>query len=137
MAVKVLFEGARFTVCAWLNEEERCQVEEFILELYSRNNPDSQAMVDLLDRTAKNGPPSNIEKFRHLKSIGQGLIEFKARGGSRILGFIDLDRKRIVCTHAIPKLKEKQFNREMKKAQATKSLYLAELNILDGGNYVN
>lgn len=124
-------------MCAWLGEEEQCQVEEFILELYSRNAPDSGAMVDLLDRTAKNGPPSNIEKFKHLKGIGQGLIEFKARGGSRILGFIDLDRRRIICTHGIPKLKEKQFNREMKKAQAIKNLYLTEMNVLDGGNYVN
>src|ERR1051325_11580503 len=131
MAVKILFEGARYTVCAWL-EEEQCQVEVFILELHSNNDPDSAAMVDLLERTATNGPPTNIQKFRHLKGSGKGLVEFKARGGARILGFIDIDRRRIVCTHGISKLKKIRFEREMEKAQGIKESYMTEINILDG-----
>lgn len=136
MPVKTLFEGARYEVCAWLDEEERCQLERFILALYAKNDPDAEAMVNLLDRTASHGPPPNEQKFRYLRGIGQGLVEFKARGGSRVLGFIDTDRRRIVCTHGIPKLKEKRFNREMERAQGIRDTYLIETTPEESG-YVN
>ncbi len=133
---KPLFEGARYSICAWLDEEERSATHEFITELYGNNDPDAGAMVHLLEQSATHGPPHNKQKFRHLEGRGDGLVEFKARGGSRILGFIDSDRRRIVCTHGIPKLKEKRLNREMDKAQKIKELYLLEY-ASEGGGYVN
>jgi hypothetical protein len=133
---KPLFEGAKYSICAWLDEEGQSATHKFITALYEANDSDAGAMVHLLEQSATHGPPTNKQKFRYLDGRGKGLVEFKARGGSRILGFIDSDRRRIVCTHGIPKLKEKRFNREMDKAQEIKELYLLEYASEEGG-YVN
>jgi Gp49-like protein DUF891 len=121
-----LFEGARFKICAWIDEEEVSATHDFIVSLKQSNNPDAARFVHLLQQTADHGPPHNEEKFRHLHGKGEGLVEFKARGGSRILAFIDPDRRTIVCTHGVPKLKEKRFNREMDKAQEVRKLYFKQ-----------
>jgi len=47
-----------------------------------------------------------------------------------------LDEEGRFCTHGIPKLKPKRFNREMEKAQEIRELYLLEY-ASDGGGYVN
>src|ERR1051325_6964076 len=115
MSVKVLFPGTRYAICAWLEDEnqEESAIETFILELYAGNDSDAEAIYDELEKTSNHGPSHNIQKFRYLKGNGQILVEFKARGGSRVLAFIDQDRRRIVCTHGIPKLKKKRFEREV------------------------
>jgi hypothetical protein len=136
MPGKTLIKGARFEICLWLDEEGSCHVEEFILELYGGDDPDAAAMYNLLERTAHHGPPPNEHKFRYLKGNGQGLVEFKSRGGARVLGFIDSDRHRIMCTHGLPKLKPKQFDRWVKRAQQAKELYLVE-NLPEDGDYVH
>ncbi len=131
-----LFKGARYTITAWLDEDERSATQEFIRDLFQNDDSDAGSMVHLLEQTATHGPPHNIQKFRYLDGRGEGLIEFKARGGSRILGFIDLERRIIVCTHGVPKLKAKRFNQEMDKAQKIKELYLME-SASEGGGHVN
>jgi hypothetical protein len=136
MPVKMLFPGAKYEICAWLDEDGHSHVEEFILELYANNDPDAEAMTDRLQQTSRVGPSSNEQKFRHLQGSGKGLVEFKARGGARVLGFIDQDRRRIVCTHGLPKLKEKQFARWIKKAQKVKEEYLVE-NASEESKYVH
>jgi hypothetical protein len=136
MPVKTLFNGAAYVVSAWIDNEDSCAVEDYILELYASNDSDSEAMVNRLQKTAQQGPPTNKEKFRTLSGVGQGLVEFKVRGGTRVLGFIDRERRRIVCTHGIPKLKAKRFNREMEKAQKIKEQYLIE-NAKEENEYVN
>ena len=93
MPVRELFRGGRYTVALWLEENETCAVEDFILELYADNDPDAEAMTYELEKTSNHGTSPNKEKFRHLKGTGQGLVEFKARGGSRVLGFIDQPRR--------------------------------------------
>jgi hypothetical protein len=134
MPVKDLFRGVRYTITAWLNEESACAVEDFILVLYEDNDPDAEAMIYELEKTSNYGTSPNTQKFRHLRGVGQGLVEFKARGGSRILGFIDQPRRRIVCTHGVPKLKQKRFEREISKAQHIRDMYLIET---EEGPYVN
>jgi hypothetical protein len=136
MPVKSLPRGAKYEISFWLDEEGRCYVEEFILELYSNNDPDAESMVNRLEQTSNHGPSSNPQKFRYLKGSAQGLVEFKARGGARILGFIDQDRRRIVCTHGVPKLKEKRFERWVQRALEVKELYLVE-NTPEESDYVN
>ena len=138
MPVKVLFPGARYAICAWLDAEEddESAVELFILELYANNDPDSEAMYNELQKTSNHGPSRNIQKFRYLKGNGQGLVEFKVRGGSRVLGFIDQDRRRIVCSHGIPKLKKKKFDREIDRAHKVRNAYLLE-NLTEDTGYVN
>jgi Gp49-like protein DUF891 len=134
MPFKVLFRGVRYTVALWLDEDEACAVEDFILDLYAENDPDAEAMTYELEKTSQRGPSPNKEKFRYLKGTGQGLVEFKARGGSRVLGFIDQPRRRIVCTHGVPKLKKKRFEREIDKAQQISDTYLIET---EEGKHVN
>lgn len=136
MAVKIHIKGNKYAICFWLDAEGGCAVENYILELYENNNSDAEAILNLLDRTAKTGLISNEQKFRFLKGNGQGLIEFKARGGTRVLGFIIDETRIIICTHGIPKLKEKRFNREVEKAQDIKQSYLIE-NLPEENNYVN
>lgn len=136
MAVKTHIKGNKFTICFWINEDGECAVENYILELYENNNLDAEAIINLLEKTAKFGLLQNEQKFRHLKGKGQGLVEFKARGGTRLLGFIIEENQVVICTHGVPKLKEKRFNREIIKAQEIKELYLIE-NLPEENNYVN
>lgn len=135
MPVKPLFTGPAHIVCAW-TEENECQIEKYLIELERNNNSDAGAMVHLLDQTSRHGPPSNKHKFRHLKGVGAGILEFKARGGTRVLAFIDRPHRRIVCTHAIPKLKELRFNREVKLAKEIKEAYFLE-QAMEESEYVN
>lgn len=134
MPTSSLFDGARYSVRAWLDAdgEQVSATEMFIKNLDENNDSDAAALVHLLDLTSTHGPPTNKQKFRYLKGNGRGLVEFKARGGSRILGFIDGDRHCIICTHGIPKLKERRFDREVEKAQLIRQSYLFE-NAPEGG----
>lgn len=127
MPVRTLFTGRRYLVGAWTEEEgQESAVEAFILELYGNNDPDAEAMVYELEKTSKHGTSPNRQKFRHLQGTGKDLVEFKARGGSRVLAFIDIPRKKIVCTHGVPKLKKKRFEREIEKAHDVRNAYLIE-----------
>ena len=137
MPVKVLFPGARYEVCAWLDEgKEESAVERFILNLYTNNDSDAESITYELEKTSNHGTSPNIQKFRHLKGEGQGLVEFKARGGSRVLGFIDQARRRIVCTHGAPKLKKKRFDREIDTAMKVQNAYLIE-SLEEGTKYAH
>lgn len=131
------YKGARYRIVFWLDEEGACHVEKFLLELIGSGDSDAASMDKLLDGTSHHGPPSNIQKFRHLKARGRGLVEFKARGGARILGFIDRDNRRIVCTHGIPKLEGKRFDRWMDRSQEVKELYTVETTPEEGTDYVH
>lgn len=126
MPVSELFPGPRYGIDAWLDEEGSCAVQEFISELHEKGDSDAEALLYEIGKTAQHGISQNKQKFRYLQGTGAGLVEFKARGGSRVLGFIDVDRGRIICTHGIPKLKERRFEREMSKAQKIKNRYLLE-----------
>jgi hypothetical protein len=137
MPVKVLFPGARYVVCAWLDaDEEESEVERFIVELYGNNDSDAEALHYELEKASNHGPSRNTEKFRYLKGHGQDLVEFKARGGSRILAFVDPAHRKIVCTHGVPKLKKKRFDREVLKLEKLRNTYLIE-NMAEGSKYVN
>src|ERR1700686_934811 len=135
MPVKVLFRGARYSICGWLGEDNSCAVEDFILSLDASNNSDSGALIYELEKTSNHGTSQNQQKFRYLKGNGQGLVEFKARGGSRVLGFIDPQRRRIVCTHGTPKVKPRRFDREIETALEIKDEYLTET--MEEGKYVH
>lgn len=135
MPVKPLFTGSAHVVCAWI-EEDGCQLEQYLMTLARNGNADASAMIHLLETTSRHGPPTNFQKFRHLKGSGVGLVEFKARGGTRVLAFIDRERHRIVCTHAIPKLKEKRFYREVDLAKEIREAYFLE-QAMEDSEYVH
>jgi len=136
MPVEILLKGIKYTISAWVDDKGDCPVKDYITQLLDSNNSDGQAILNLFDRTVTNGLIHNEQKFRFLKAAGQGLIEFKARGGTRILGFIIDDDKLIVCTHGIPKLSDKRFQREIKKLEEIKELYEFE-NMKEGSDYLN
>lgn len=135
MPVKPLFTGPAHVICAWI-EEDGCQLEQYLMTLARNGNADASSMIHLLETTSQHGLPSNIQKFRHLKGNGLGLVEFKARRGTRVLAFIDREHSRIVCTHAIPKLKEKRFNREVNLAKEIREAYFLE-QAMEDSEYVH
>jgi hypothetical protein len=131
------YRGARFKIVFWLDEEEACHMESFLLELMGSDDPDAAAMDRLLTDTANHGLPHNIQKFRFLKAKGKGLAEFKARGGARILCIVDRDNHRIVCTHGIPKLEGKRFDRWVGRSQKVQEKYSLETTPEEGTDYVH
>jgi hypothetical protein len=132
------YKGIKFEIFGWLEDEgDSCQVEDFLLELIANNSTDAASMDRLLQRTADKGLPiGDHTKFRHLRGTGQGLIEFKARKGSRIIGFEDKINRRIICIYGVPKLSDKRFERYLKRAQDAKDSYTLEVIPVEGGNYV-
>jgi phage-related protein len=68
----------------------------------------------------RNGPPL-MNKTR-CRALGGGIYEFK-EPGLRVLWFYDTGR-RIVCTHACPKLPKKKLQKEMAKARRIRQDYV-------------
>lgn len=131
------YKGARYRIVFWLDDEGACHVEAFLLELIGDDDPDAALMDRLLTDTANHGLPHNIKKFRFLKGRGNGLAEFKARGGARILCVVDRDNRCIVCTHGLPKkLEGKRFDRWQDRAQEVREKYLIEATPEEGTDYV-
>jgi hypothetical protein len=72
-----------------------------------------------------NGPPTmNTTRCR---ALGEGIYEFKETG-VRVLWFYDegepVRRRCIICTHCSPKVKKKEFQKEVKKANQMREAYL-------------
>lgn len=90
---------------------EKCQVREYISNLEERNK---KKVSVLLRHIAKNGPPINIEKFRHIRDE---IWELKS-GSVRVLSFFQDPTlpKSLILTHGFPKPKKKKFQDEVKKA---------------------
>ncbi|WP_372796436.1 type II toxin-antitoxin system RelE/ParE family toxin [Pontiella sp.] len=73
----------------------------------------------LLARTLEHGVPKNRQKCN---TLGNGLFEFKTRGGLRLVWFWD-EQKMIVCTHGFTKARPKTPRKEIEKALARKADY--------------
>lgn len=72
-----------------------------------------------------NGPPTmNTTRCR---ALGEGIYEFK-EAGVRVLWFYDegepVRRRCIICTHSSPKVKKKEFQKEISKARRMREAYL-------------
>jgi len=72
-----------------------------------------------------NGPPTmNTTRCR---TLGERIYEFKETG-VRVLWFYDegepVRRRCIICTHSSPKVKKKEFQREISKARRMREAYL-------------
>jgi Phage derived protein Gp49-like (DUF891) len=82
-------------------------------------------LVTLEHEVPLNGPPTmNTTRCR---ALGDGIYEFKETG-VRVLWFYDegepVRRRCIICTHYSPKVKKKEFQREIKKAHQMREAYL-------------
>ena len=125
MPILTIREGARYAICAW-GSEDSCELLRFLENLERESNPDATRIAYLISRTAAHGPPRNELQCRALEGKhAEGLFEFKAPGGTRVLWFYDRNRI-IVCTHGFVKKGPKTPRKEIDKAQAIRRLYFEE-----------
>lgn len=93
-----LIRDSVWRVYAWCDEDNTCQVQEFLAQL-ERADPKEHAVLQRrITFLAERGSNYRIkEQCRHL---GDGVFELKTRrGGIRMYFFFDADRI-VVCTHA-------------------------------------
>lgn len=110
----------RLLAVAERNENGRlhCPTLE-LFESAEKDHPDALVkLTALLDLTAEDGPPKNIEKFRNL---GDGIFEFKSNP-LRLLCFQDADRH-IICVNGCVKKRQKTPSEVIATAKALKQLY--------------
>jgi len=125
MPILTIKEGFRYAIYAW-GGEDSCELLQFLEDLERESNPDATRIVYLISRTADHGPPRNELQCRALEGKhAEGLFEFKAPGGTRVLWFYDKNRI-IICTHGFVKKRQKTPRKEIDKAQAIRQLYLKE-----------
>ena len=125
MPILTIREGVRYAIYAW-GGEDSCELLQFLGDLERESNPDATRIVYLISRTADHGPPRNELQCRALEGKhAQGLFEFKAPGGTRVLWFYDKDRI-IICTHGFVKKSQKTPRKEIDKARIIRERYLKE-----------
>jgi len=117
-----LREVRRGRACALfaMGSEERCPVWEFLDGLQREDRAEFDRTMALLDYTAEEGPPKNVEKCRFIRELR--VFEFKTRGGVRIMGFWDSERM-IICSHGFMKKSQKTPQRELARAGAAREAY--------------
>jgi phage-related protein len=121
MAHAIIRQGSRFSVYAW-EDDSGCQVLKFLEQLRDESNTDAERIAYLIERTSELGPPSNE---RQCKLLDDGIYEFKAPNGARVLWFYD-EGGLIICTHGFVKKKPKTPREEIKRAKKIRTKYLEE-----------
>ena len=125
--IKSFCAGRKFTIL-FLIEEGRCPVEEWLRELQLGGRPQRQDFETMITRrlayTAENGLPFNPE---HCKELEDGIFEFKAGNGARLLWFYDPVRRAVVvCTNGFQKpASNRGYRQEIKRAQDLRDRYRA------------
>jgi len=123
MPVQLLKAGTKFRIYAW-GYEHHCEAVEFLEKLGTDANSDAIRLLNLITRTAEDGPPNNEQ---HSRSLGHGIYEFKAPKTARLLWFYDADRI-IICTHGFSGKRGsgKTPRREVDRAREIRKEYLRE-----------
>jgi phage-related protein len=123
MPIQLLHAGAKFEIYAW-GDEQHCDTLEFLEQLAENSNADANRLLYLIIRTANHGPLNNKQQLR---SLGDGIFEFKAPNTSRLLWFYDANRI-IICTHGFSgkRGKGKTPQREIDRAKQIRQKYLEE-----------
>jgi len=113
-----LYSGKRYTLYA-ITENGECSLQNFISGLTVINQ---RKIVALLEHTAQNGTPTNLEKFKQLEKLDNiSLFEFKA-GQVRVLCTFD-GQSIIVLTHGFIKKQQKTRRSEIDRAFRLLRLY--------------
>ena len=113
----------QFSIWAW-EEGGECPVLEFLERLEKDSNSDAARLLYLFARTAEHRHPNNEQQCKHLDD---GIWEFKASNGARVLWFYDEGRI-IVCTHGFVKKKQKTPPEEIRRAKRIRKKYFEEKN---------
>jgi hypothetical protein len=106
------------------NGWNRCATLAFFQEQAKLRPKEFDKLSALLTWVARNGPPSDSEKYKELKGEDK-LCEFKTSGGLRLLCFWD-ESNLIVTTHGYLKDKQRAPKRELKRAQQLRRDYFAD-----------
>ncbi|MDP2806510.1 MAG: type II toxin-antitoxin system RelE/ParE family toxin [bacterium] len=114
--------GRSFSITA-LRVNGNCHTLEFLESLEQDNPGEHTGILALLEYSANNGPPKNIEKC---KPLGHGLFEFKYKH-TRLLFFYQAGHI-IICTHGFWKQSQKTPPKEINKAKELKKIYLGGHN---------
>lgn len=126
MPTQEIYSGREFDVRGWV-EGGSCLVLDFLEELTSNGDKDAERLVNLISRIADNGMTHNK---RHVRSLGDGIFEFKSFNTARILFFYDSGaRSLIICTHGFTGKKGaggKNIKKEISRAERIKDEYLNE-----------
>ncbi len=121
MPIELITEGDAFTICAWMEDNGDCPTIDFLEELHSNGDKDSDRIKSLMERTANHGIIKNPEMN---KALGDGIYELKG-GKARVLYFFDKD-KLIICTHGFKKKTQKTPPAEIERAKRIRTQYFNE-----------
>lgn len=119
--------GDRFTVCLWAEEDGACETLDFLQALQAGGKHEKQDFQTLTEhrikRMAHHGASYNEEQSKELED---GVYEFKAPGGARLLWVYDKTQKRVViCTHGFHKPSSNRgYRPEINKAKSIRKQYL-------------
>lgn len=102
-------------------KRDKCPVLAFFEEQSKQHAEDFEELLALLTFTAREGPPNNETKFKHLTG-SDGIYEFKTGGGLRLFGFWD-EGDLIICTHGMVKKANKADPAEIRRAETMKKDY--------------
>jgi hypothetical protein len=108
-----LFGGA-FNVYALAKGDhgENCPTREFLSELQESNSPDFGRLM----RYLKWSSAKLLMNEDQFKALGDGLFEFRGRGGARLFCFLDAGAL-ILCTNGYVKKKQKIDPAELVRAK--------------------
>jgi Phage derived protein Gp49-like (DUF891) len=115
--------GARFRLIAigtQENEKIHLPYFEFQQEAEHRAPSEWPKLVRILDHTAEAGPPRDEEKSKPLR---EKILEFRTKGGLRLLWFYD-EGSVVICVNGYIKQGQKTPNAEIDAAIQWKSKYL-------------
>lgn len=121
-----LEKGDCFTICLWAEDDGTCEAQDFFDELQEggkREKRDLQLIERRIKRMAHHGVIFNEEQSKELED---GVYEFKASGGARLLWFYDKTQRRVViCTHGFHKPPSNRgYKPQIDKLKAIRKSYL-------------
>ncbi len=120
MLLRLLLAGT-WTVVATVDSRGRCRVME-VLDALRRNDSVARAqIVALLLRCARQGPPVDTRRSRH---VGDGVYELKTPRGWRLFYFFDRERL-IVCSELCRKPKPRELKAIVSRTQRERAEYFA------------
>jgi len=125
MPVRMIRDGQAYKIFAW-ERSNSCETLDFLIRLQEHCEPDYRRILALLKLTSESGPPRNPHSCLALHGQhAEGLYEFKAPRGARLIWFYD-QKRIIVCSHGFIKKQQKTPPSEIYKAQEIRREYFKE-----------
>jgi len=102
--IKRFYQGSQFDVCVWGEGDEYATLD-FLDELKAGGKPQQQDYETLVKRRIEQmADHGQIRNKEQCKELEDGIFEFKAGNGSRLLWFYDPEwRAVVICTHGFHK----------------------------------